>query len=265
MKNQRESAPSGKSLRALDALNLFAADVRDGLGPYLAVYLASAGWAADRVGFVMAVMGFATVAAQTPAGAVIDQVRGKRTVVMLSALAIGLAAVAMVLRSTLLVITSAQVVIGVAAAVFPPAIAAISLGLVGRARFAARTGRNESFNHGGNVLAAVLAGALGDLVSYEAIFYLVAAMSFATIVSTCFLDPQEIDHDQARGSDVSESDAKPRKVMPLSALFQDRRILVFGVSVVLFHLANAAMLPLVGQKVTQGEREGAASLMSACI
>jgi MFS family permease len=256
--------PSKRSLRALDALNLFAADVRDGLGPYLAVYLASRHWAPDRIGFAMAAMGIASVAAQTPAGAVIDGVRSKRAVVMASSLAIGHAAEAMGLKTTPAVVVASQAVIGVAAAIFPPAIAAVSLGLVGRARFAARTGRNESFNHGGNVLAAVLAGALGDLVAYEAIFFLVAAMSLATIASTLFLDPREIDHDRARGADAEE-DRAARRVAPLHELLTDRRILIFGASVVLFHLANAAMLPLVGQKVTDGERDGVASLMSACI
>ena len=32
-------APSRQSLRGLDAANFFLADVRDGLGPYLAIYL----------------------------------------------------------------------------------------------------------------------------------------------------------------------------------------------------------------------------------
>lgn len=41
--------------------------------------------------------------------------------------------------------------------------------------------------------------------------------------------------------------------------------MTFAVSVVLFHLANAAMLPLVGQKSSDGMKEGAAVLMSACI
>jgi MFS family permease len=51
----------------------------------------------------------------------------------------------------------------------------------------------------------------------------------------------------------------------MAALFQDRRILIFVASAVLFHLANAAMLPLVGQKSSDGLKEGAAVLMSACI
>ena len=40
-------------------------------------------------------------------------------------------------------------------------------------------------------------------------------------------------------------------------LFQDRRIVIFVASVVLFHFANAAMLPLVGQKSSDGLKDGA--------
>ena len=78
-------------------------------------------------------------------------------------------------------------VIGIASAIFAPAIAAVSLGLVGHARFARRNGRNEAFNHAGNVVAAILAGVIGDYVAYEGIFYLLAAMCAGTIVSTLFI------------------------------------------------------------------------------
>jgi hypothetical protein len=73
----RRSA-SVASLRALDALNAFLADVRDGLGPYLAIYLTMRHWDPSRIGIAMSAMGIATVAAQTPAGALIDRTRHMR-------------------------------------------------------------------------------------------------------------------------------------------------------------------------------------------
>lgn len=137
-----QAARSRQSFRALDVVNFLLADVRDGLGPYLAIYLSTRHFDAAAIGIAMSAMGIATVAAQTPAGALIDRTWHKRLAIVVAALAVGAGSLAMVLRPTFPVIVSSQVVIGVAAAVFPPAITAISLGLVGhRARPANRSER----------------------------------------------------------------------------------------------------------------------------
>ncbi len=278
--------PSRQTLRALDALNLFVADVRDGLGPYLAIYLTARNWGAGQIGIAMSAMGIASVLAQTPVGAYLDQTRRKRRAVVVAAMAIGLGAIVMTWSPTFPVIVAAQVVIGAASAVFGPAIAAISLGLVGRSALARRTGRNEAFNHAGNVAAALLAGAIGDLIAFEGIFYLVALLGVASIASTRLIRPEEINHDLARGRDLdprpvrlergsgserpgrdgsaSEADEAP-PLASVGDLLHDRRVVVFALAVVLFHFANAAMLPLVGQKVAATQNGAAASLMSACI
>jgi MFS family permease len=67
-----------RSLRSLEWLNFFLADVQTGLGPFLAAYLASSGWNPSRVGYVLTFGGLVGVAMQTPAGAVIDSLRRKR-------------------------------------------------------------------------------------------------------------------------------------------------------------------------------------------
>ena len=55
--------------------------------------------------------------------------------------------------------------------------------------------------------AACLAGAIGDHVAYEGIFYLLAAMCTATVISTLMIRTEEIDHELARGSDSLANDA----------------------------------------------------------
>ncbi|MHB1558803.1 MAG: MFS transporter [Isosphaeraceae bacterium] len=267
-------AASSASLRALDALNVFLADVRDGLGPYLAIYLTMRHWDKGHIGIAMSAMGFASVLAQTPAGAFIDRTRHKRLAIAIAALAVAIGAVAMVQHPTFATILGAQALMGVASVIFAPAIAAVTLGLVGHVCFSRRTGRNEAFNHAGNVMAAVLAMIIGDSIAYEGIFYLLAGMCVLTIVATRFIRPDEIDHDLARGADDDhqatderggpEAAGQPR-IAKLGELLGDRRILVFSAAVVLFHLANAAMLPLAGQKLSDGHDEGAAGYMSACI
>ena len=77
---------------------------------------------------------------------------------------------------------AAQALVGLVGAVFQPALAGISLGLVGYKGLDRRIGRNESISHAGNVVAALLAGLLGYLLSQSWIFYTIAAVS---VVSAC--------------------------------------------------------------------------------
>jgi len=260
----RGSHPSSTSLLALDGLNFFLADVRDGMGPFLGTFLREKqGWDAGRVGIALAASQLGTVLAQTPAGALIDRVRWKRLAMAIAAAVIALGCVSLYLAPTQAVVVAAQAAIGAAATIFPPAIAAVTLGVVGRAAMAKRTGRNEAFNHGGNVAAAALAGGSAYLLGYGAMFFLVAGMAALSIIATFLIRERDIDHDLARGAD--EEAAGVHEAVSLGALFKDRRIAIFIASAVLFHLANAAMLPLVGQKAGDHLKEGAPVLMSACV
>ncbi len=81
--NRTAEAGQEQPGRALDWLNFFLADVRDGLGPYLAIYLLTVQkWDEASIGIVMTIGGIAAILAQTPAGAWIDNSRAKRSVVI---------------------------------------------------------------------------------------------------------------------------------------------------------------------------------------
>jgi len=73
-----------RSLRSLEWLNFFLADVQTGLGPFLAAYLASSGWNPGRVGYALTFGGLISVVMQTPGGAVIDAVHRKRALLCVS-------------------------------------------------------------------------------------------------------------------------------------------------------------------------------------
>src|ERR1700687_694232 len=165
--------PSVGTLRGLDWLNFFLADVQTGVGPFLAIYLAGYGWNEERVGLALTVGGIAGIVAQTPAGALVDQVHRKRTLIAagIGALALGALLIAFVL--TFWSVMSAQVLIGGTSSIFGPAICAIPLGIVGHHLFDVRQGRNQSFNSAGNVVAAVSMGLLGYFVSNRSIFFFV--------------------------------------------------------------------------------------------
>ncbi|OJW09462.1 MAG: MFS transporter [Planctomycetales bacterium 71-10] len=256
--------PSARSIYCLDGLNFFLADVRDGLGPYLAIYLTSRQhWDPSKVGVAMAAMLVGTIATQSFAGALIDRIRWKRAAVAIAAGAVAAGCLAMILLPSFPVVVASQALIGAAASIFPPAIAALTLGIVGHACLANRTGRNEAYNHLGNVAAAVAAGAAGYLLGYWSIFVLVALMAALSAATVMALPEGEIDHARARGA--GEGDDGKAGAESVFELIEDRRLLIFTACAVMFHFANAAMLPLVGQKVTQGMDRGTAVLMSACI
>ena len=247
-----------------NSLNFFLADVRDGMGPFLGTFLREhQHWDAGRVGIALAASQIGTVLTQTPAGALVDRIRWKRLAVAIAAAVVAAGCVLLYLVPTMAVVLAAQTAIGAAAAIFPPAVAAVTLGLVGRAVMPRQTGRNEAYNHGGNVAAAALAGACAYFVGYGAMFYLVAAMAAASAGAVMLIREREIDHELARGADEDNGDGQG--VVGVLELFKDRRVLTFIASAVLFHFANAAMLPLVGQKSSDGLKNGAAVVMSACI
>jgi MFS family permease len=204
------------------------------------------------------------VLAQTPVGALVDRIRWKRMAIVAAAAVVAAGCAMLYLMPTLAVVVAVQAAIGAAAAIFAPAVAALSLGLVGRALLPRQMGRNEAYNHAGNVAAAALAGGCAYFLGYGAMFFLVAFMAAASGAAALLIREPDIDHELARGADDGGS-RHARDVVSIAELFQDRRIPVFIATAVLFHFANAAMLPLAGQKSGDGLKNGAAVVMSACI
>ncbi|MFB6463806.1 MFS transporter [Bradyrhizobium tunisiense] len=252
--------------RALDAANFFLADVRDGLGPYLAVYLLTEQhWDEARIGLVMSIATVAGIVAQTPAGALVDATRAKRLVMVIAAIMVTLASLSLPLFPSFLPVAISQGIAQAAAVMFPPAIAAVSLGIFGHAAFTRRIGRNETFNHAGNAVAAALAGVSAYWVGPTVVFFLLGAMAIASLLSILAIPARAIDHDLARGMNGADADARRDAPSGITVLLTCRPLLVFAICVLLFHLANAAMLPLVGQKLALQDKNMGTSLMSACI
>lgn len=255
----------GRLARPLDLLNFSLADVRDGLGPYLSIYLLlTHHWDQASIGFVMGVGGIAAIVAQTPVGALVDRTMAKRALVIAAALAVTAGALAMPLFPGFYSISILQAVTGIAASVFAPALAAITLGMVGPRFFARRIGRNESFNHAGNASAAAATGGLAYFFGPVVVFWVLAAMAALSVVATLRIPAEAIDHDVARGMDHApgEPHAQPSR---FAVLLHNRRLMIFAAAVVAFHFANAAMLPLVGQVLALQNRDRGTALMAACI
>jgi MFS family permease len=253
--------------RALDAANFFLADVRDGLGPYLAIYLLTEQkWDEARIGLVMSVATIAGILAQTPAGALIDATRAKRLAMVGAAVVVTLASLSLPLFPAFWPVAISQGIAHAAGVIFPPAIAAVSLGVVGHRAFTRRIGRNETFNHAGNAVSAIVAGAAAWLFGPVVVFFILAVQAAASLVSIWAIPEAAIDHDLARGlHDADGDEGKGEQPSSLGILLSCRPLLVFALCVLLFHLSNAAMLPLVGQKLALQDKNLGTSLMSACI
>jgi MFS family permease len=260
---------AAKVERPLDALNFFLADVRDGLGPYLAIYLLTEQkWDQASIGVVMSIAALAGIIAQTPAGALIDKTTAKRGLIMAAAVMVTIGSVVLPLFPGFFLVATTQALTHVAAAVFAPALAAITLGIVGPKAFARRIGRNEAFNHAGNATAATLAGISAYFFGPVVVFWLLAGMAVASIFAVLSIPATAIDHHVARGLDgMAESGDTDHRDKPtgFQVLLTCRPLLIFAAASVLFHFANAAMLPLVGQKLALVNRELGTTLMSVCI
>jgi MFS family permease len=260
--NAEPSRVSKGSLRGLDWLNFFLADVQSGVGPFLAIYLAGTGWNEQSIGVALTVGGIAGIVTQTPAGALADRLRSKRALIAGGALALAVGALVIASYPAFWAVMGAQMLIGASSSIFVPTVVAISLGLVGRDLFDRRQGRNQTFNSAGNVVAAVCMGLIGYFLSNRGIFFFVVAFIVPTLWALSHVKPEEIDHAVARGSNAGEASSDSSGI---AHLFKDRRLVVFLTCAVAFHFANAAMLPLLGEMLAKGHGRTSMMFMSACV
>jgi predicted MFS family arabinose efflux permease len=160
--------------------------------------------------------------------------------------------------------------IAVVGDVFGPAVAAITLGLYARARLARQMGRNSAFDHAGNVAIAAVAGAVGYIFSQRAVFLMVPVFAALAALAILSIPARAIDEDRARGLGAGERDDADRREAGQApsgylTLLRCRPLLIFALCAMLFHFANAPLLPLVGQKLAQSHPAWGTAMMSSCI
>ncbi len=265
MSEQPDPKPSKRSQHGLDWLNFFIADVRTGVGPFVAIYLANNKWNPTQVGMALTAAELAGVITQAPGGALTDRIPSKRLIVGVGLLLLTISALCIALFPNLPVVITAQSVLGITGSMFGPGISAITLGLIGYKCLGARTGRNAGFGSAGNVVAAVSMGLVGYYWSTKAIFFMVAILSVPSMISLLCIRGDEIDPERARGVDVDHLHGKPVKSPSLRELFCDRRLLIFAVLTIFFHLGNGAMLAQMGELMAKGREKQSALWMSAIV
>jgi MFS family permease len=243
--------------RALDLVNFFVADVQTGFGPFVAVYLTSHKWTQVEIGFALTLGTMTSLIGQLPAGVLVDSLRNKRSAASGALIGIIIAALLLAIQPEQLPVLVAQMLHGFASCVLTPAIAAISLHLAGHAALGERLGRNARFASIGNGLAAAVMGATGAYFSSRFVFLLTAGLCVPALVALWGIGagPHAREQTTSRVMDVAG----------LKRLLADRRLLIFAVCVMLFHLSNAAMLPLAGSAVTMRAGHFANLIIAACI
>src|SRR5215831_15942207 len=237
---------SRQSRQGLDWMNFFLADVQTAFGAFVAFYLAGLGWPKDQVGLALTVGTLAGVISQIPGGALVDAQRWKRG---LAAIGIGMlcaSALILALLPNFALVFLAEILHGVTAGIITPAIGAISLGLVGRRAMSVRTGRNYRFAAAGHVATAGAMGVAGAYVSEGGIFIVAAALCVPALIALAAIRGDEIDYARARNAATGKQAANVARVLDLA---RNRRLVLFTLAIVLFQLADASLLPLIGEHV----------------
>jgi MFS family permease len=253
---------SARSRHGLDWTNFFLADVQTGFGTFVAFYLAHLGWSQSNVGLALAVGTIAGVLSQIPGGALADAVKWKRGLVAAGIGMVGTAALILALKPDAPWVFVAEVLQGSTGGVITPAIAAISLGLVGRQAMSVRAGRNYRFSAGGTALTAGLMGAAGTYLSDRAIFFSAAALCIPALIALSAVRSEEIDYARARNAVAGKKNVNFARVTDLA---KNRRLVLFCGALVLFQLADASMLPMLGENLAKSNANGTPLWMSGLI
>ncbi len=254
--------PSKASGRGLDAFTFFIANLQTGFGPFLAVYFTQQKWTQSDIGLALTVGGLVSLLGQVPGGAFVDASRSKRFAAAFTAIFVGASAVMLAAFPSYLVVLLAMAIHSAASCVLTPAIAAIGIGMVGHARAGTRLGRNASFSAIGNALGAASMGAIGYYLTNDAVFYFAGALVVPALFALSFIPARavaEVSQPEAGGATEAEGSGS------VKALLTNRALLCFAACMVLFFLANAAMMPLVGSVLTLRASETATALVAACI
>ena len=255
--------PSRASLRGLDWFAFFVADIQTSFGPFIAVYLTTQKWTLTDIGLVLTVGGLVSLLGQMPGGAVVDAVRSERRAAAWAVIGIGASALALALWPIFILVVAARVLHAASSCVLGPAFAAISLGLVGHAAIGERLGRNARFASVGNGLSAAVMGAFGYWLSSASVFFVSAALAIPALAALMRIRADEIDPVMAHGG--APEPQRAAWSAGLHLLFHSRPLLVLAGCAALFHLANAAMLPLMASVVTKNMPGQATILIAACI
>ena len=242
---------SQTSLRGLDWLNFFLAGVLTGFGPFVALYLRGLGWTQVEIGSILTVSGLVGLLVQIPGGELLDIVQSKRMMVALGVAVVACAALTLALYPSFPPVVVAEALLGMTGGVLGPAVAAISRGLVGGGALPERLGRNQRFAAIGGFASAGAMGWLGYVYSNQAIFFASAILAVPTLLALSQIRSRDIHFARACGACAGDyhPTRPPRRAR--AHVGKNAPLLVFAGCIVLFQIANASVLPLIGGELAR--------------
>jgi MFS family permease len=239
--------PSLRSWIGLCAATFFLAEMHGVTMPFVNAYLMDQGWRFDAIGIIVALAGLISLLMSSPAGFFVDRCRRRQVLLAGAALLVGgcfgllpLVPASYVWTGTLLVAAA------IVNPLFGPLFGALTLGLVGNSRLSRSLGITQSWDHAGNIGAALAAMMLVQFWPVASVFYAVAVASAFSAGAVFLIRRSDLNDRRAQGLAVRRN--SPEAVR-FRELICDWRIAVLLASAGLFHLANAPVMPLVAQKV----------------
>ncbi|EAI6210038.1 MFS transporter [Campylobacter upsaliensis] len=226
---------------ALAWLNFFIADVRDGLGPYLGVFLKEHQFTESQIGLITTSTSLCALIFGIFLGILIDKTRFKRGIIALCIVGIVLATGANYFYPHFTFTLMAQIAIALCTVCLAPAFSAITLGIVGQSGYSRQVSLNEAYKHAGTAFSAGLSFIFALYYEIGAIFIITALMGVCALVFLALLKSSQINHAVACGKEEGVE-------IPLRKALGDVRVLFLGVVMFCFHLSNAYMLPLLSQR-----------------
>jgi MFS family permease len=257
-------SPSITSLTGLDGINFFLAGMQAGFGPFVAALLADSGWNQQSIGFVLSANSLAGLLSQLPGGELLDASRSKRLIVALGVAVVAVSALAIAFRPSFPIVFTALILQGITGGFLGPAIAAISLGLVGHSALAERLGRNQRFASAGVLIATGLMGVIGYFASYRALFLTSAVLAIPLLAALAHIRSTDIHFGRACGQPDHHVPTPPARAQRFS-LWTNYGLLTFAVCLFLFQFANASVLPLAGEQLAYRSGTNASIIISALI
>lgn len=252
---------SASSKRGLDWLVFFVADVQTGFGPFVAVFLTTQKWTQVDIGLVLTIGGLVSLVGQIPLGALVDRIRRLRIAIAVTLVVIAVCALAFAIWPVFPVVMLSRVAHATASCVLGLAIVSLSVRLARADHISRRLGRNAAFASAGTGIAASVMGIIGYYVSSQSVFFLAAAMVAPALIALSRIRPEEISapSDPVRPAEGGGVHAG------VTQLLRSRPLIILAACVTLFHLANAAMLPLAASILTMRSAEAATAMVAAAL
>jgi MFS family permease len=263
MSASKKASRSAKQIRLwpLLALNFFMADMQSGIGPFVGVFLQSHGWASGLIGTAITLGNAAGMLITTPVGGFIDTTNYKRAWVIVPGIGVVIGSAIILLSQNFWAVAASQIATSIAGAAIVPAVTGITLGMVRQKGFNRQNGRNQAFNHAGNMVGAAVSGYLGWRYGYVAVFLLAALFGAVSIACVLMIPAKAIDHRAARGKE-DDPESQPSG---FTVLLKHKPLLILAFALAAFHLGNAAIVSLYSLATVAGDQANGPGLVATII